>query len=51
MGSSNDPNGDHNDENKDGNNSYAMPENEVELDVKFVFLLKRRSKFFFSFRI
>ena len=47
MGSSNDPNGDHNDENKDGNNSYAMPENEVELDVKFVFLLKRRSKLFF----
>jgi nuclear inhibitor of protein phosphatase 1 len=34
INSNNDVNGDHNDENKDGNNSFSIPESEIELDVK-----------------
>jgi len=32
INSNNDANGDHNDENKDGNTSFSIPESEVELD-------------------
>lgn len=32
--SSADGNADHHDDNRDGNNSYAIPESEVELDVR-----------------
>ncbi len=34
MNSNNDTNGDHNDENKDANNSFSIPESEIELDVR-----------------
>lgn len=40
--SSADGNADHHDDNRDGNNSYAIPESEVELDVRW------KRKFFFS---
>ena len=32
--SNNDVNGDHNDENKEANSSFSMPESEIELDVR-----------------
>ncbi len=44
-----DANGDHNDENKDGNNSFSIPESEIELDVRIENESQR--KWFFCFRI
>jgi hypothetical protein len=34
MNSNNDPSGDYNDENKDANSSFSIPESEIELDVR-----------------
>jgi hypothetical protein len=34
MNSNTDANGDYNDENKDANNSFSIPESEIELDVR-----------------
>ena len=47
LNSSSDANGDHNDENRDANSSFSMPESEVELDVRYLIESKERFSLLF----
>lgn len=45
LHSNSDAGGDHNDENKDGNSSFSIPESEIELDVRIEMNVDEKWKF------